>query len=205
MIGSVSRDSLTLASDIDVVGAARCGSAAAFETLMLRHYPRIYAYLVYLVHDQELADELAQDVFVTVHQKLYQLSEDRSFDAWLYRIARNHAVSHLRRKRLVHTVSLDRIRLQLPLRGVMANQPQPEDFDLRDLIQETLEVLSTSERDAMLLHTVGGFTTEEVAAILGISASAAGRRISRGKVHFRRAYSTLADSDPPKRTHDRHD
>lgn len=87
----------------------------------------------------------------------------------------------------------------------MASQPQPEDFDLRDLIQETLETLSASERDAMLLHTVGGFTTEEVAAILGISASAAGRRISRGKEHFRRAYSALMDGDLSKGTHERHD
>lgn len=204
MIGNASHGLLTLATEDEVVGEARSGSAAAFETLMLRYYPGIHAYLAYLVHDRELVDELAQDVFVTLHQKLHQLSEDRSIAAWLYRIARNHAISHLRRERLRRTVSLDRLQFRRPFHGANPSQPQPQDFDLRELIQEALGELSTAERDAVLLHSLVGFTTEEVAAILGITAAAAGRRISRGKAHFRHVYVSLVSGDPPNGTHEHH-
>lgn len=198
-----------LAADTGIEGellvAARSGSTDAFDLLMQRYYAGVRLYLFRFVNDPDLADDLTQDVFFTVYQKLHQLSDDRSFVAWLYRIARNHAISYLRRQRLRQTVRLDHLlpRLMLRLGGTRPNEA--ETLCLHDAIQQALDELSSVERDAMLLHSIAGFSTAEIAEALGISTAAAGRRISRGKDHFRRQYAALTqDDDSPKGTSKHH-
>lgn len=198
---------------LDVVGgerkliaAARSGSAEAFDLLMLRYYDGVQLYLVRLVRDPNQAEDLAQDVFLAVHQKLHTLSDDRSFVAWLYRIAWNRGISHLRRQRIRQTFPLDRVLPWLAYRNGDKQTSDDETLCLHDLIQQVIDELSSAERGALLLHTVAGFNTAEVAEILGISTAAAGRRISRGKDHFRRLYAALvSDDDMSKRTIKHHD
>jgi len=179
----------------DLITAARSGSAEAFDLLMLRYHTGVRLYLFRLVRDPNQADDLAQDVFFTVHQKMHTLSDDRSFVAWLYRIARNRAISHLRRQRIRQTISLDSVLPWLAHRNGAEQASDDEAVCLNDLIQQVIDELSSTERDALLLHSIAGFNTAEIAEVLGISTDAAGRRISRGKDHFRRLYAVLVPDD----------
>ena len=184
--------------------AARSGSADVFDLLMQRYYTGVRLYLFRFVNDPDLADDLAQDVFFTVYQKLDKLSDNRSFVAWLYRIARNHAISYLRRQRLRQTVSLDRLLPRLVPRHGGSQPSDAETLCLHDAIQQAIDGLSSAERDAMLLHSIAGFSTAEIAEALGISTAAAGRRISRGKNHFRRRYAALTQEDDSSKGTSKH-
>jgi len=205
MVEGVKQLAVETGSEGDLIVAARSGSADAFDLLMQRYYAGVRLYLYRFVNDPDLADDLAQDVFFTVYQKLHKLSDDRIFVAWLFRIARNHAISYLRRQRLRQTVSLDHLLPRLAPHHGGSRPSDAETLYLHDVIQQAIDELSSTERDAMLLHSIAGFSTVEIAEALGISTAAAGRRISRGKDHFRRQYAALThDDDSSKGTTKHH-
>jgi RNA polymerase sigma-70 factor (ECF subfamily) len=186
-------------AEIELVVAARSGSAVAFEALIDRYYAPIHAYLTQLMEDADQAEDLTQDTFLAAYRVLFQLRDDRSFAAWLYRIAHNLATSALRRRRLIRLISLDRIVDHIARRGGAAGDELP-DLELRDDVEAVLRQLSPAEREALVLHCLAGFTAAEVGGILGISSFAAGRRISRGKADFRARYRPTAPPRPHERT-----
>lgn len=188
----------------ELVAAARLGSGDAFDVLVVRYAPGVRRFLTRFVGDADLADDLSQDTFWLAYRRLDTLLDDRRFAAWLYRIARNRAISHLRRERLRRTVSLDLISSRVWFHHSASRPPDIDAVVTEDVIQHAIDRLSSAERDAVLLHSVAGFNTNEVADILGISAAAAGRRISRGKDRFRRAYEELVDDTVPKGMLDLH-
>ena len=120
--------------------------------------------------DAEVASDLAQQTFLEAFRCLYRLTDDRPFAAWLYRIARHQLLMHWRRQRLRRLVSLDWLvrRTGAAIAGLQrpdASQPAHE----RGLIQQVLDDLSPSYREALLLHSLCGFTSQEAAHILGAS------------------------------------
>jgi len=178
----------------ETVAAARDGSAAAFEILVLQYYAPVDAYILHIVHDAEAASELTQDVFTIVLEKSEQLSDLHNFRSWLFSIAHNVAASYMRRRKAIGLWSLDGLGERLA--SFLAARNRQSDFDrvvLRDAIRDALNCLSSSEREAVLLHSVAGLDTNEIAEVMGISPAAAGRRISRGKEHFRHIYVDAVD------------
>ena len=175
--------------DQQIVAASRAGTVGAFATLVDRHHAPLLRYLTRQTGDAELAADLAQETFLAAFRSLGQLTDDGSFAAWLYGIARNRLRMEWRRRRLRRVVSLD----WLPS-GVEAVIPALRRPDVsrsyadRDVIQRALDTLSPPLREALLLHDLGGFGGEEVARILGISPAAARKRIVRAEAAFRRAH-----------------
>src|SRR5215207_11485336 len=77
----------SVAVDVQLVVAARSGSAKAFDVLVDRHYAAIATYLWRLLGDTDRADELTQETFLAAYRDLHKLSGEQSFVAWLYRLA----------------------------------------------------------------------------------------------------------------------
>jgi RNA polymerase sigma-70 factor, ECF subfamily len=185
--------------DLQLVMAARSGSGSAFDLLVDRYTLPIQRYLYRLVGDRELAADLTQETFLDAYRALHRLPDDQSFAAWLYRAALNEALPVLRRRRLLRMVPLDAFvnRAGRWIGRAPGESERVDDVAEREVIQATLDQLSVGERAAVLLHSLGGFTTDEVARILEITPDAAGKRISRGKERFRQGYlaSTIGDLD----------
>src|SRR2546423_7723535 len=89
-----------------LVARARRGDAAAFGEIFERYHHRIVNYLYGLVHDRELANDLAQDSFLKAYRALPRMGDDLRLAPWLYRIAGNTAFSALRRRRLIRWLPL---------------------------------------------------------------------------------------------------
>ena len=182
----------SVAIDVQLVVAARSGSARAFDVLVDRYHAGIATYLGRLLGDHELAEDVTQETFFAAYRALHRLSDEHTFSAWLYRIARDRAITALRRRAIVRFVSLEALgeRVNSWFRRVSAL----DDVSTRHAIQAALDALPLGEREALLLHSLAGFTAREIAEILSISPDAAARRVSRGSQRFRQFYRGNADA-----------
>jgi RNA polymerase sigma-70 factor, ECF subfamily len=176
--------------DLRIISAARDGSVAAFDLLVDRYYDDIARYLFRLVGDRELAADLTQETFLVAYTALHQLSDDRPFSAWLYRVALNRARPVLRRRALLRFVPLDHV---AHLLGGLVGRGGTEHFDAvaeREVVQRVLDQLPDGQRIVLLLHSMVGFTAEEISLIVGTSPGAAARQVSRARERFRQLHAS---------------
>jgi RNA polymerase sigma factor (sigma-70 family) len=146
-----------------LVNAARAGATGAFDVLVDRFSADIARYLQRLVGDRELAADLTQETFLTAYTAPHQLSDDRSFSAWLYRIALNRARPVLRRRAILCFVPLDQVaHLLAGLVGRGATPDRLEEISEQEIVQQVLDRLPDEQRTVLLLHSLVGFTTEEI-------------------------------------------
>src|SRR5919206_4991850 len=92
--------------DADVVRLAQEGREAAFRELVRRYERPVFSLVYRMVRDREVAEDLAQDAFIKVLNHIDRYSPEFKFSSWLFKIANNVAIDHLRRRRL-DTVSVD--------------------------------------------------------------------------------------------------
>ncbi len=174
-----------------------------FTELFDTHRQAIYSYLCRLVGDLGHAEELVQDVFVCAYRGLPDLADGSNCKSWLYKIATNEARDWFRRQSLRRWVPF--------LSSLDGDDPKDEEPELCPdpsppieeglAVQEALGKLSTTYRVPLVLFGIEGFSTVEIAGILGISRSAVKMRLARARVLFQSAYG--ADEHAPARQADR--
>jgi RNA polymerase sigma-70 factor, ECF subfamily len=177
-----------LNTDALLVAGVKAGDEDAFTAVVERYQVPIGRYLLRLAGgDPHLADDLCQETFVRAYRGILKTDEELALKPWLYRIATNVAYSALRRRRPV-SLSLEQLDRQA-LRGM---RPYLERrATQRDLVQRALAQLSVDYRVPLVLSAVEGFGYKEIAVILGVSATAARKRIYRAKQQFRAVYTAL--------------
>lgn len=174
--------------DALLVARLRAGDESAFEVLVGRYQQPLFHYLRGLVGNAEQAEDLLQETFLRAHTSLMSLQEPGLLRSWLYRIAHNLACSSLRRQRLVRWLPLPFFH---PTSG-----PTMEHAALATAhVEAALARVPLEQRAPLLLHLVGGFSYDEVAALLGTTEGAVRMRISRGRAAFRAAYGDHEDCD----------
>ncbi len=145
-----------------------------FEALFVQTEYSIGKFLVQMVRDRQLAEDLLQDVFHDAFRGRKQLASVENPTAWLFGIARNHALKTLRRQR--------RLRRALE---VLARRRSPDQGELeRDIvvIRDLLERhLDADDRALVLLRYLHGFEAVELAAMTGRSPAAVRQRLSRAR------------------------
>src|SRR6185437_2777300 len=92
--------------DADVVALAQQGRDSAFRELIRRYERPVFSLVYRMVRDRELAEDLAQDTFIKVLNHIDRYRPEFKFSSWLFKIANNVAIDHLRRRQLP-TVSMD--------------------------------------------------------------------------------------------------
>jgi len=151
------------------------------EDLFARHQNEIYAYLVRMLRDPELAADLTQDAFVKAYRAYDSLQKPENARAWLYQIAHRVALDDLRRKRIVRFI---------PLVGETRNSaPSAEhlvmEARLSGELQRALERIPERQRSALLLAELHDLTGVELAAALGVSHVAARALLTRARESLR--------------------
>lgn len=168
--------------DSELVAAARRGERDAFTALVDRHYPRTRAVARALAGDD--GDDVAQEAVLQAFLGLGLLREPARFGAWLAGIAANLARVRLRRRRLQQSLGT---RLS-PARPI----EEPDTGETAALVRDALAALPAAQRDAVLMHDVAGYTSDEIAARVGGSAGAVRVRLHRGRRERRRRLAPLA-------------
>jgi len=153
------------------------------EDLFSRHQNEIYAYLVRMLRDPELAADLTQDAFVKAYRAYDSLQKPENARAWLYQIAHRVALDELRRRKIIRMVpwtgesrgaapSAERIALDLRLSGPL---------------ERALAQIPERQRAALLLAELHDLTGLELAAALGVSHVAARALLTRARQSLREA------------------
>ncbi|HEX6559632.1 MAG TPA: RNA polymerase sigma factor [Longimicrobiales bacterium] len=172
-----------------LLGAARNGDAAAFDRLVSGLRPRIYRWALVIVGDADDADDVAQQVSMTLHRKLRDFERRSRFTTWLYTITRNSAIELTRRASRKHETSMDQE--QLSDRG--AELPRQQIDRIADerkaaLVRSFFSELPARQRELIELIDSQGYSTAEAAELMGIEPETArvhllrARRLIRGRM-----------------------
>jgi RNA polymerase sigma-70 factor (ECF subfamily) len=164
--------------------AAATDAARRFvEECFARHHAEIYGYLARMVHDDELAADLAQDTFVKAYRAYDTLEDPERARAWLYSIANRAALDELRHRRVLRFV---------PWTGESrGSSPSAESTALHDQVsgemERALARLPERQRSALILAELHDLTGLELAAVMGSSHIAVRALLTRARDNLRDA------------------
>jgi RNA polymerase sigma-70 factor (ECF subfamily) len=168
------------ALELDDVTAAARGDRAAFERVYRSHVDRVYSLCVRMLSDRVLADEVTQDVFVRVWQKLPGFRGESAFSTWLHRVAVNVILS--RRK----TSGIHQNRHETE-DALDAAPSRPVSVGDRMDLEQAIGGLPKGARTVFVLHDVEGFTHEEIGEQLGITPGGSKAQLHRARMLLRTA------------------
>lgn len=189
------RAPLNAASDQDVVARARDGEESAYRELVRRYERPVFSLIYRMVRDREIAEDLSQETFIKVLNAIASYRPEFKFSSWVFKIANNTAIDHLRRKEL-DTLSLEgsphaatpeameATALQLgterasPLDNVSSRELGGE-------IEAAINRLRPEYRSCILLRHVEGRAYEEIAEILGLPLGTVKTYIHRARNELR--------------------
>ncbi|HEY4062929.1 MAG TPA: sigma-70 family RNA polymerase sigma factor [Puia sp.] len=160
------------------------GDQRAFRELFDHYWDRIYANALHFLKSPDLARELAQEVFIRVWMKKEKLVGVQQFEPWLYRVARNIFLDHLR-QRLITTSLQDLDRLELN-EGEPSAQGRMELQELQTLINDAIAHLPAQMQKAFTLSRLHGFTHGQIAREMNISKATSQNYIARSLVLIRK-------------------
>ena len=179
-----------LVQEADLVHQAQLGNHAAFHSLFNRYHPQICTYLLRLVHNTEVAYDLAQDTFLAAWQALPLMPVQMHFRPWLYKIATNKAISWWRRDRQVHWQPWEEQGC-----AVFAASEFEEQVAQTEMVQKILHSLPEMQRTCLLLQSIGGLKIHEIAQILTMNPKTVSVYISRAREQFRQIYAGLQNEN----------
>jgi RNA polymerase sigma-70 factor (ECF subfamily) len=182
--------------DLDLVRRARAGEFAAFEELVRRFQDRVYALAYRIVGESHDAEDVAQQTFLSLVEHLRDFRGESAVAGWVLRIAANHALKLLRKRRGLPTVPLadggdpDDSYATVPHPEFIAPwRDDPADLvqrrEVRELIDRALVDLDEKYRVVFVLRDVEGFSVKETADVLGLTESAVKVRLLRARLALR--------------------
>lgn len=151
-----------------------------WRSLYERYAVEIARYLLKVTGDPEVAKDLVQDTFVGAIEHESQLRERSLVRSWLYRIATNHAMSYLRRRRLLAPLTL--VRTERADHALLSAEA--------DQVRRALRAIPPAHAVCIVLRE-RGFSRREIAEICGVSEEAVKSRLARGESNFVAAYRRL--------------
>jgi len=157
-------DDADVRGDAELVQAVRAGDAHAFAALYGRYVGRVFRFCLSRLRSVEEAEDVTAVVFAKVVQALPRYQERGvPFAAWVYRVARNAVVDHVRRRR--PTIPLEALSAE-PARGEAA-EPDPVALSDREELRRALARLPDLHREVLVLRFVEGYEAAEVGRIVG--------------------------------------
>ena len=163
----------------DCVERAAGGDVRAFEQLYRTHLPRVHG-LVRRLSGGRDADELTQDVFVRVWQKLKTFRGDAAFATWLHRVAVNVVIERFR----ADTARRQRLHDGEDIFATISAPERRRDVTLD--FEAALEKLPDGAREIFVLHDVEGYKHHEIGTLLGISPGTSKAQLHRARMMLRR-------------------
>lgn len=160
------------------IAAAVAGDAVAFERLYERHVAKVHSMARRMI-GSELADEVTQDVFVRVWQKLHTFRGTAQFSTWLHRVAVNVILGRRGKlaKRKDRFKQADHV-----LETTSARQARP---DIRMDVEEAIETLPPRAREVFVLYDIEGYKHREIADLLGISTGTSKSQLHEARMALR--------------------
>ena len=174
---------LKLQSDERLVGMVRRGNQGAFEVLVARYNARLLAFCRHMLGSREDAEDVLQDVFTASYNAM--LADDRPINVrpWLYRIARNRCLNHLRRNRAIGVDSMD---IHFAEHGASTADKVHEREEFRQLLHDIRDLPET-QRTALALREMDALSYEQIAEAMETTVSSVKSLLVRARVSLTEA------------------
>jgi RNA polymerase sigma-70 factor (ECF subfamily) len=186
-----SRD-LTAVSDRDLVATAVSGIDGSFEELVRRYQRPISAYVYRMVGNYESALDLTQEIFIKVYNSLSRYRAEFKFSTWIYKIAHNAAVDHLRRnstreQSLVAGSEGDSF--DLPIESArLSPEQESERRERRTEIESVVRALPSNYRELIILRHSQDLSYEEIVDVTGLPLGTVKNRLFRAREMMRQQF-----------------
>ena len=194
---------LTNVQDADVVALAQRGREDAFRELVRRYERPVFSLIFRMVRDSATAEDLAQDAFIKVLNHIDKYRPEFKLSSWLFKIANNVAIDHLR-KRQLHTVSVSG-----SPNASTESEIEATSFEIADSAENALDEIQARElgsaieraigqlrpeyRSCVVLRHVEGRSYEEIAATLDLPLGTVKTYIHRARIQLRELLDHVRD------------
>ena len=175
-------------ADWAVVRKVQAGDVAAFDQLIVKYRARVYSVVYNLCGNREDGADLAQTTFIKAFQSINRFQGQSSFFTWLYRIAVNATLTHLRKNRLRTFFSFEKITAEDRASEVIDALTDKSGADrelfvkeLQEKLNEALQKLSIKHRMVITLFEIDGLSHNEIAEIMGCSVGTVRSRLHYAK------------------------
>jgi len=191
-ITSVFSSDLAKVNDCDLVTSAISGLDGSFEELVRRYQRPISAYVYRMVGNYESALDLTQEIFIKVYNSLRRYRPEFKFSTWIYKIAHNSAVDHLRRtstreQSLISGTDGDSFELPLESSRLTPEQ-ESEQKERRIEIESVVRTLPSNYRELIILRHSQDLTYEEIVEVTGLPLGTVKNRLFRAREMMRQQF-----------------
>ncbi|MGH7851576.1 MAG: RNA polymerase sigma factor [Thermodesulfobacteriota bacterium] len=174
---------------------AECGSEEALALILNRYRERIYRTALKVTNNHNDAEDVVQEVSLTIYRKAHSFRSDSKFSTWLYRLVTNEAISRLRKIKRERTVSLDDFMPRFEDDGHHAERPVVDwsqevekkvaEKEIQAIIEKAMQQLSPTDRTVVVLSEIEELTNPEIGKVLGLSVLAVKGRLHRARMFLR--------------------
>lgn len=175
-------------ADFSVVKQVQAGDVAAFDRLILKYRERVFGVVYNLTANREDAADLTQDAFIKAFQSINRFQGHCAFFTWLYKIAVNTTLSHLRKNRLRSFFSLEKLHEEGTNAQILEQLTDKKGADrdtylqeLKEKLNEALQKLSIPHRTVITLFEIDGLSHSEIAEVMGCSEGTVRSRLHYAK------------------------
>jgi RNA polymerase sigma-70 factor, ECF subfamily len=170
------------AEDMALVERCRSGDLAAFEELYRAHAGKLFSVACRMVGNPADAEDLLQEIFLSAHRKLDGFRGDSALSTWLYRLATNHCLDHLRSRAARMNQVTDALDDEP---GQAAGRSLAEQTVTKMDLERALARLPEGCRAAFVLHDVQGLEHREVAEVLGVAEGTSKSQVHKARQRLR--------------------
>ena len=167
-------------SDEELVRIIRTDDSELYEEIVKRYQDKLYRYLRYLTNQPHAIEDILQEVFIKAYRNLFGFNIKKKFSSWIYRIAHNEGVNHLKRTARRKYVSWEEV--GTPVDAIPNSyEDNLVRKDEQRLLKECLDELDPKYREPLVLYYFDDKSYRDMSEILRVPVGTVGTLISRGK------------------------
>lgn len=177
-------------SDQDLIGRYIAGQESALETLIRRHKSRVFAYVLMVVKDKDLAEDLFQDTFIKVINTIRsgQYKEEGKFIQWVMRIAHNLIIDHFRKSKRIPIVEnsddyniFDKVRIPVESIEEMLITEQ-----IHKDVKRLIDYLPREQKEVLVMRHYADMSFKDIAEVTNVSINTALGRMRYALINLRK-------------------
>jgi RNA polymerase sigma-70 factor (ECF subfamily) len=167
----------------EIIRRSQSGDKKAMESLYEAYKTSIFNLAFRYTYNRAIAEDLLHDIFIKVFSHIHELTTEEAFKGWMYRIAVNTCLSHIRssKSKVKNTVSLEDVGYGLNDRTSLA----PENRVMNRPLEQAIKALPSKLKSVFILHDIQGYKHSEVAQMLGWSVGTSKSQLFKARMKIR--------------------
>jgi RNA polymerase sigma-70 factor (ECF subfamily) len=188
--------------DKEIITRLRMNDEKAFSTLVDLFSKKVYNTCIGMLQNIEDAEDVTQEIFITIHTNILQFKEESSLSTWIYRISVNKCLEFIRKKNRKKRSGIFKSIFSSDGEKAIENHSdfihpgiELENKERAQILFKAIDLLSEQQRTAYILHKVEQVSYNEIAAIMELSLSAVESLLFRAKQNLRKHLATYYEEN----------